>query len=76
MKPKNVLLIDDSIRTTRETFKKRKLQYEEYWNCLLFWIIFIDRYLHGYLSLHIEGNVDLPEVFRLFYMFLKDKAFK
>ena len=27
----------------------------------------------GYLSLHIGGNGDLAEVFRLFSMYLKDK---
>ena len=29
-----------------------------------------------YLSLHIGGNGDSVEVFRLFSMYLKDKAFK
>ena len=38
--------------------------------------IFIDRYLSGYLSLHIRGNGDSLEVFRLFSVFLKDRAFK
>ena len=30
----------------------------------------------GYLSLHIGGNGDSVDVFRLFSMYLKDKAFK
>ena len=30
----------------------------------------------GYLLLHIESNGDSVEVFRLFSMYLKDKAFK
>ena len=30
----------------------------------------------GYLSLHIGGNGDSVKVFRLFSMYLKDKAFK
>ena len=30
----------------------------------------------GYLSLHIGGNADTVKVFRLFSMYLKDKAFK
>ena len=38
--------------------------------------MFIDRYLYGYLSLHIGGNGDLLDVFCLFSMLLKDKAFK
>ena len=29
----------------------------------------------GYLSLHIGGNGDSVEVFRLFSIYLKDKAF-
>ena len=30
----------------------------------------------GYLSLHIGGNGDSVEVFRLFSIYLKDKTFK
>ena len=30
----------------------------------------------GYLTLHIGGNGDSVEVFRIFSMYLKDKAFK
>ena len=32
--------------------------------------------IYRYLSLHIRGNGDSVEVFRLFSMYLNDKAFK
>ena len=39
-------------------------------------MVFTARCLYGYLSLHIGGNENSVEVFRLFSMYLKDKAFK
>ena len=39
-------------------------------------MIFLSFKQFGYLSLHIRGNGDSVEVFRIFSMYLNHKAFK
>ena len=64
------------MKNTEIAFYSFKLYLYIYIYIYIFYTIFIDGYLYGYLALHIEGNGDSLEVFRLFSMFPKDKAFK
>ena len=56
--------------------KERILRWKTLKMFFILLAIYIDRYLYGYLSLHIGDNGDSLEVFYLFSMFLKDKSFK
>ena len=56
--------------------KERILRWKTLKMFFILLAIYIDRYLYGYLSLHIRDNGDSREVFCLFSMFLKDKSFK
>ena len=58
------------MNTTRNIFKRENFSMKNTEND------FYSSKQFEYLSLHIGGNGDSVEVFRLFSMYLKDKAFK